>query len=95
VRFLTSQVIAAKRVHPEGDLIDRLTDKVSDVIQVARSALFQLSGGKDYGPEPKADKEERQQSVTQWRAWWERKKRESAAAAGQAPGAQHRAYLAA
>ena len=74
VRFLTSQVIAAKRVHLESDLIDRLTDKVPDVGQAARSALFQLSGGKDYGPEPKADAEERQQSVSKWRAWWEGKK---------------------
>ena len=39
VRFLTSQVIAAKRVHLESDLIDRLTDKVPDVGQAARGVI--------------------------------------------------------
>jgi hypothetical protein len=55
-------------------LIGLLEDREPTVAWAARAALKSLSG-KDFGPQPGASAEERQQAIDAWRDWWKQKER--------------------
>jgi hypothetical protein len=59
------------------ELIALLDDGDQDVMKQAHQLLQQIAG-RDLGPRPGADREERLQGMTAWRDWWERNHKQAA-----------------
>jgi HEAT repeat protein len=70
VRLAALTAAAAKRLHAEDDLIERLNDTDPRVVQLARQSLMRLSRGTDLGPVADAGQLLRQTSQKRWREWW-------------------------
>lgn len=70
VRLGTVYLIGLKKMPWGEELIDMLEDSSVKVQQLARQALIQLSGGKDFGPQPSASTSERALAIQSWRNWW-------------------------
>jgi HEAT repeat protein len=70
VRLAALTAAAAKRLHAEDDLIERLNDTDPRVVQLARQSLMRLSRGTDLGPVADAGQLVRQTSQKRWREWW-------------------------
>jgi hypothetical protein len=51
-------------------LIQALSDSDPHVVQAARASLKTLSGGRDWGPDPDADRSERARAIASWQIWW-------------------------
>lgn len=75
VRKAAARVVASRAPSLAGDVIELLADEESDVRQAAREALVKLSKGEDFGPDEKATKEQRDESLAKWREWWKKQKR--------------------
>jgi hypothetical protein len=60
---------------PVPDLINLLDDPQPAVASAAHAALKELADGKDFGPEPGADRTERQAAMAAWKAWWDKQKK--------------------
>lgn len=73
VRLSVILYIGTRKLAWGDELIDALEDESPKVQQLARQALVQLSGGKDFGPAPTASASARQAAVEQWRQWWKGK----------------------
>jgi hypothetical protein len=69
VRAAAARVVGIKRLHHEAELIELVGGGDEEVRQAARQALFQLSGGSDFGPEPDADVAARAAAARKWRDW--------------------------
>jgi hypothetical protein len=59
------------------ELIALLDDADQDVAKQAHQLLQQIAG-RDLGPRPGADREERLQGMEAWRDWWERNQKQTA-----------------
>jgi HEAT repeat protein len=70
MRLAALTAAAAKRLHAEDDLIERLNDSDPRVVQLARQSLMRLSRGTDLGPVADAGQLVRQTSQKRWREWW-------------------------
>jgi hypothetical protein len=70
MRWMAIQVAGVKRYPMESDLIGLLSDQDNSVRQAARQALIRISRGNDFGPAVKANKTERQRSISRWKQWW-------------------------
>jgi hypothetical protein len=70
VRLVAVQAAAARRLHLEADLIERLDDPSKGVAQAARQTLVLLARGTDFGPPPRAGKVARTRAVARWKDWF-------------------------
>lgn len=62
---------------PENQVIPTLIGKLDDpdpVVRLSAHEELRRRSGQDFGYLPWAPPEERTKSVTQWRAWWERRR---------------------
>jgi hypothetical protein len=50
-------------------LIRLLNDREATVARAAHAALKELSG-KDFGPRPDANRQQRARAITAWQLWW-------------------------
>lgn len=69
VRFLTIQVIGARHLHLESELIQRLSDPDPAVAEAAHGALVRVARGTDFGPIPGSSLRSLDRSIEKWRAW--------------------------
>jgi hypothetical protein len=69
VRSSAARVAARKELHFERELIDLLEDDNPEMRQTARRALTRLNPRTDFGPDGKANAEERAAAVRKWRDW--------------------------
>ncbi|HZT79994.1 MAG TPA: HEAT repeat domain-containing protein, partial [Gemmataceae bacterium] len=81
VRWAAAQIIGARRLHLEKDLIERLDDPDPAVRQAARAALVRLARGTDFGPSPLAVKSARARAQRQWEEWLTHEEKGAAGAA--------------
>ncbi len=58
------------------DLIALLRDPEPDVIAAAHASLKEMTG-QDFGPNAKATREEREQAVLKWIAWWSKNRKKN------------------
>lgn len=58
------------------DLIALLRDPELDVVRVAHASLKSLTG-QDFGPAARTTREEREQAVLKWIAWWSKNRKKS------------------
>jgi hypothetical protein len=58
------------------NLIELLRDHEASVVRAAHASLKALSG-KDFGPAAKATRDERDQAVLQWIAWWSKQRKKA------------------
>jgi HEAT repeat protein len=69
VRWVAVNVIAARRLPLEADVIELLNDPENSVRQAARQVLARLSRGTDFGPLPDWTPARRAQTVGRWKTW--------------------------
>jgi HEAT repeat protein len=69
VQMVAMQAIADRRLHLEGDLIERLDDRSEIVSQAARRALIRLARGTDFGPPSRPSKGARARAIARWQSW--------------------------
>jgi len=70
VRAAAARSVGEKGLKFGKELIDLLADDDVGVRQAAHQALVKLNGGKDLGPDAKADAAERKEAIARWREWW-------------------------
>jgi hypothetical protein len=75
VKAAAAKEIGKRGRRLENDLMELLKDNEPSVHQAARAALKELSGGRDFGPEPDASIGEREAAMRAWREWWSKKGR--------------------
>jgi hypothetical protein len=73
-RIAALQAIGARKLRHGAEVIALLQDSDAEVLQAARRALVQISGGVDHGPGPEAGSSERDLAVMRWREWWSKQK---------------------
>jgi hypothetical protein len=72
VRLAAVRVVRTKELRWGSELIERLSDDDATVREWAVTALIRMARGMDFGPPKNASKEQRDQAIQRWRAWWER-----------------------
>lgn len=73
IRLAAIKVVSAKALRWGGEVIDRLEDEDANVRLWARGTLTRMAKqAVDYGPDPRATKEQRAVAVKRWRDWWEK-----------------------
>jgi hypothetical protein len=74
VRAAAVAVVTVRKLPWGFELINMLEDRDSQVAQGVRTALVQLAGGRDFGPDVSASASERAAAVSRWREWWSMRK---------------------
>jgi len=74
VRATAARVAGTRRLALESELIDLLSDDISEVRSAAHQALVTLNPKTDFGPSPDADEGERTAAIKKWRDWWAKQK---------------------
>jgi hypothetical protein len=73
IRKAALRVAGAKHPSLTGNVIDLLTDAQADVRETAHQSLARQSR-EDFGPNPDATTQEREQAQQRWREWWGKKR---------------------